>query len=207
MSNASGVRFLLFLTALAVACAAPASSQVVPAPTVTVTLQGLPANATINGSLLAIPFEVVAQVTSTAPCLSPGAGEYDFALTAELVNSTGNRTTVDVSPATVSVSGPGTQPDSASRTTGATLLIDPGAYDGDSLVAQVRVTATSEPGTGGCTGGDESASASDSQDVTATFLPPEGYGTPTETGQELPASPLGLLLLGIASAAVVLRRK
>ena len=196
----------LALLALGALLVLPAASAQLPAHSLAVSIDGLPATSTINGTLMALPFTVQASVTGNSPCLATGGSTYTFTLTAEVVNSTGNSTTVQVSPATFTVSGPSTLPGAVSRTSAGTLLVNPGPYVGQNLTAEIRLTAASAGGNPGCTGVSGTAAVETTADVTAVFLPAEGYGTPATDGQEMPALPVAFLLVALA-ALVAARRQ
>lgn len=198
----------LALLALGALLILPATeAQVLPAHTLSVSIDGLPATASTNGTLLALPFTVQASITGNSPCVATSATSYTFNVAAEVLNSTGNATKVQVAPATFTVSGPNTAPGSVSRTSAATLLLDPGTYADEWLNATVLVTVSSPGGNPGCTGSAATAAAEAMHQFTASFFPPQGYGSNGPVGQEMPGLPAPMLLLGLAAAVAMLRRK
>jgi hypothetical protein len=203
-------RSILLLAALAAVALAPAALAQAPGSTLTVQIQSLPATAMSNGTLLAIPFEVHATVSGASPCLGAAQGtQYTIALEAKVTNSTGNSTRAQVNPKQITIAGPVLLPaagGSAERTETVTLLINPGPYPGAGLNTTVHVTASFAGGNPGCTGQAAAPAAQDSKDVRASFVPPSGFGVPADS-QTMPFPGAGLLLVALAAAAIVLRRK
>jgi hypothetical protein len=206
-------RPLLLATALAAVVAAlalPASAQA-PQQSLTIEIRDLPAAASSNGTLLAVPFTVHATVAGAAPCLSQGGQTaYTINLDAKVTNTTGNATRAQVNPKQVTIAGPVLLPaggGNAERTEGATLLVYPGPYAGAGLNASVTVTASFSGGNGGCTG-TTTAPAQDTADLRATFDPvPALYGSDGRGGTAMPAPGAVAVLAVLGLAVVALRRK
>ncbi len=201
------LRSLLLAAAVAAALALPASAQ--NQQTLTIEIRELPATATSNGTLLAVPFEVHATITGAAPCLSQGPTSYTIDLDAQVTNTTGNATRAQVNPTQVTIAGPVLLPTgsgNAERSEGATLLVFPGPYAGAGLNASVTVTA-SFSGESPCTGTSTPA-AEDTAEMRATFEPvPPLYGGDGNGGQAMPGPGPVLLVAALAAVAVALRRK
>ena len=130
-------RSFLFLAAVAALVAAPAATAQA-AHTLTIEIRDLPASAESNGTALVVPFEVHATVAGAGPCLSGGGTSYTITLSAEVTNSTGNRTTAIVNPKQYTMAGPVLLPaagGSAEKTQEAQLTVYPGPYADDGLNA------------------------------------------------------------------------
>lgn len=204
-------RSVLFLAAVAALVASPAAlAQGAPAHTLTIEIQDLPATVESNGTQIAVPFSVRATVGGAAPCLTTTSGtQYTIALDAELVNSTGNSTSVHVNPKQVTIAGPVLLPQggSAERTEEAVLLINPGPYAGDMLNATVKVTASFAGGNPGCTGTGATASTSDEATIDAGFTPVPWVFGAEEAGKEMPAPGSVLLLAALGAVVIAMRRR
>ena len=203
-------RSILLLAALAALAAVPAATAQA-AHTLTIEIQDLPEKAESNGTALVVPFSVHATVTGAGPCLSSTGTQYTITLSAEVANSTGNRTTAIVNPRQYTIAGPVLLPaagGSAEKTQEAQLTVFPGPYADDGLNATVVVTATFEGGNPGCTGGQATAASEDSAEVQAGFTPvPALYGTGSGNGQAMPGPGAALLAVALAAVALVARRK
>lgn len=204
-------KLLLSALMLAFLLVPAAQGQQQAAYTVDVEITDLPASATTNGTVLTIPFNVTANVSGAAPCLGAASSGTTFTITlsAELVNSTGSSTFVNVNPKQHTIAGPVLLPASASsgaRKSPATLLVDAGPYSGDSLNATVKVTASFAGSNGGCTGVPSASPDSDEATFQGNFEPTVGYGAPADTGQKMPGVGLGLTLVALAALALVARR-
>lgn len=202
-------RSLLFLAAAALLAAPAASAQA--AHTVTIEIQDLPATAESNGTAAVIPFSVRATVAGAGPCLSSSGTSYTIALSAEVVDSTGNHTTAHVSPKQYTIAGPVLLPaggGDAERTQEAQLTVYPGPYADAGLNTTVRVLATFAGGNPGCTGGQATAAAEDSAETRVGFEPvPALYGTTPGSGQAMPGPGAVVVLAALAAVALLARRK
>lgn len=201
---------LLLLAVLAGLALAPAASAQT-AHTVAIEIRNLPATAQSNGTALVVPFSVHATVAGAGPCLSASGTTYTISLAATVVNSTGNRTTVNVSPKQYTIAGPVLLPaggGSAERTQEAQLTIYPGPYSGTGLNATVEVVASFAGGNPGCTGGQAAAAAEDSERIQAGFDPvPPLYGSAEDDQQVMPGPGVAWLAMALALVAVARRRK
>jgi uncharacterized protein (TIGR03382 family) len=204
-----GVGFLLLAVLAALALAPAASAQT--AHTVTIEIRNLPATAQSNGTALVIPFSVHATVAGAGPCLSSSGTTYTISLSASVVNSTGNRTTANVTPKQYTIAGPVLLPaggGNAERTQEAQLTIYPGPYSGAGLNATVEVVASFAGGNPGCTGGQASAAAEDSERVQAAFDPvPPLYGDAEDGQQVMPGPGVAALALALGLVALARRRR
>lgn len=204
-------RPLLLAAAFAAVLALPAASAQA-SQSLAIEIRDLPATATSNGTMLAVPFTVHATVSGAAPCLSQaGQTSYVIDLDAKVTNTTGNATRAQVNPKQVTIAGPVLVPaagGSAERTEGATLLVYPGPYAGEGLNASVTVTASFSGGNAGCTG-TSTAAAQDTADLRAGFepVPASVFGDDSGGGQEMPAPGAVLLLVALGAVVLVLRRK
>ena len=198
-------RSVLFLAAAAALVALPSASAQ-GAYTLAIEIQDLPSSAESNGTALVVDFVVEASVAGASPCLSASGSEYTVALTAEVVDSTGNHTQARVNPKQYTMAGPTLLPlagGDAERTQEAQLTIFPGPYSGDMLNATVLVTAAFTSTTSGCPGVPPSTAAEDSAEIEVGFTPvPPVFGAGEAAGQEMPAP--GAVLLMLALGAVVL---
>lgn len=203
-------RSVLFLAVMAALVLAPSAQAQAPTHTLTIDIQDLPQAVESNGTQLAVPFTVHATITGAAPCLVTTSGtQYVIALSAEILDSTGNATHVQVNPKQVTIAGPVllSSTGQAERTEDALLLISPGPYAGDGLNTTVKVVASFAGGNPGCPGTDDTAPASDEATLEAGFEPvPPVFGS-TEEGQEMPAPGVALLMAALAAIVVALRRK
>lgn len=203
-------RSLLFLAAVAALVAAPAASAQA-APTLTIEIQDLPATAESNGTALVVPFTVQANVAGATPCLSAAGSSYTITLDAEVLNSTGNRTTAHVSPKQYTIAGPVLLPaggGNAEKTTEAQLTIYPGPYADAGLNATVKVTASFAGGNPGCAGGQPSPATEDTAETKAGFTPvPALYGTTPGSGQAMPGPGAVLVMAALGAVVIALRRK
>ncbi len=207
----------LLLSALLVAVlVVPAIQAQVPgaAPgyTLDVQITDLPASIASNGTQVSVPFNVTATISGASSCLgAANSGSfYTIELSAELVNSTGSSTFVNVNPRQHTIAGPVAVPSAgggSTRKSPATLLVDAGPYSGDSLNATVKVTATFEGSNGGCTGTAPAPADSDEATLRAGFTPAIGYGEPADSGQKMPGAGLGLSLVALAAVVLLARRK
>jgi MYXO-CTERM domain-containing protein len=201
----------LLLVALVLLAAAPAASAQA-SQTLTIQIQDLPATATANDTVLAVPFKVHATVSGASPCLgaATSGSSYTIDLAAAVTNSTGgNITRAQVNPKQITIAGPVLLPaagGNAERTEGVTLLVYPAPYSGAGLNGTIKVTASFAGGSGGCTGATTPA-AQDTKDVKVAFLPPQGYGSSTAPGNNAPAPGALLLLAALAAAVLVMRRR
>lgn len=203
-------RSILFLAAVAALAAAPAATAQT-AHTVTIEIQDLPASAESNGTALIVGFTVHATVAGAGPCLSGSGTSYTITLSAEVTNSTGNRTTAVVNPKQYTMAGPTLLPaagGSAEKTQEAQLTVFPGPYADDGLNATVLVTASFAGGNPGCQGGQAAAASEDTAELRAGFTPvPALYGTSPGNGQAMPGPGAVLVLFALLATAFFARRK
>lgn len=203
-------RSILLLAALAAIVAAP-SAMAQGGYTLTIEIQDLPASAESNGTALVVPFSVHASVAGAGPCLSQSGTSYTITLSAEVTNSTGNRTTAIVNPREYTMAGPTLLPvagGDAERTQEAQLTVFPGPYADDGLNATVLVTASFAGGNPGCTGVGATAASEDSAEIRAGFTPvPALYGPGPRGGQAMPGPGAAVVLFALLAVAFVARRK
>ena len=185
---------------------------VAPAYTLDVQITDLPASGLSNGTQMSVPFNVTVAISGASSCLGAASSgsSYTIDLKAELVNSTGSSTFVNVNPRSHTIAGPVIVPStggSVTRKSPATLTVNAGPYAGDFLNATVKVTAEFSGSNGGCTGTAPAAPDSDEATFGANFEPvSENYGS-VESGQKMPGLGLGATLVAFAAIALVARRR